>query len=63
MKKVFITGGNKGIGLEITKLFLEADFRVIVAARDFEDFPYKNHSNLCTRCLTTIIRLKTERGL
>ncbi|HEY6008900.1 MAG TPA: SDR family oxidoreductase [Geobacteraceae bacterium] len=37
MKAVFITGGNKGIGLEATRLFRELGFRVIVVARDFSD--------------------------
>ena len=37
MKAVLITGGNKGIGLETTRLFLELGFRVIVVARDFSD--------------------------
>ena len=29
MKSVVITGGNKGIGLETTKLFLDAGYSVI----------------------------------
>jgi 3-oxoacyl-[acyl-carrier protein] reductase len=37
-KKVLITGGNKGIGLETTKLFNEKNFEVIVLGRDFSDF-------------------------
>lgn len=31
---ILITGGNKGIGLEATKLFLQADCKVTVLARD-----------------------------
>jgi 3-oxoacyl-[acyl-carrier protein] reductase len=41
-KTVLITGGNKGIGKETTRLFLENGFRVIVAARSasgLTDFP------------------------
>ena len=38
MEKVLITGGNKGIGLELTKLFVENGYQVIVIARDFKDF-------------------------
>jgi len=33
-KHVLITGGNKGIGLETTKLFLALDYNVTVIARD-----------------------------
>lgn len=46
MKKVLITGGNKGIGLETTKLFLEAGYKVIVVARDFVGFPLKDNENV-----------------
>ena len=37
MKTVLVTGGNKGIGLETTKLFLKLGYRAIVVARDFSD--------------------------
>jgi len=37
MKTVLITGGNKGIGLEITKSFIENGYKVYVAARQFND--------------------------
>lgn len=39
MKKVVITGGTKGIGLEITKLFIANKDEVIVIARDFSKMP------------------------
>ncbi|HEY1074856.1 MAG TPA: SDR family oxidoreductase [Patescibacteria group bacterium] len=41
MKKVLITGGNKGIGLALTELFLENGYAVAVIARDFTHFSYK----------------------
>lgn len=37
-KKVLITGGNKGIGLETAKIFLKLDYDVFVVARDFSSF-------------------------
>lgn len=37
MKTVLITGGNKGIGLETTRLFRANGYRVLVLARDFSD--------------------------
>lgn len=43
MEKVLITGGNRGIGLECTKLFVENGYEVIVVARNFSDFPYQEH--------------------
>lgn len=41
MKKVVITGGTKGIGLEISKLFVSEGYEVVIIARDFSDFPQK----------------------
>jgi 3-oxoacyl-[acyl-carrier protein] reductase len=37
-KRVLITGGNKGIGLAVSRAMLELDYEVIVVARDFKDF-------------------------
>lgn len=37
-KHVLITGGNKGIGLETTRMFLDRGDRVTVVARDFSEF-------------------------
>jgi len=37
-KKVLITGGNKGIGLAVSRAMLELDYKIIVVARDFKDF-------------------------
>lgn len=48
MKKAIVTGGNKGIGLEITKMFLELDYEVVVIARDFENFSLKSHKSVRT---------------
>ncbi|MBU3016022.1 SDR family oxidoreductase [Poseidonibacter lekithochrous] len=37
-KKVLITGGNKGIGLAVSRAMLELDYKIIVVARDFKNF-------------------------
>lgn len=52
MKHFVITGGNKGIGLALTKLCIEHGHQVTIIARDFantESFDYQNHPNI--RCL------------
>lgn len=46
MKKVLITGGNKGIGLAASKLFLDAGYEVIVIGRDFSEYPYKRETKI-----------------
>ena len=46
MKTVLVTGGNKGIGLETTRLFLEEGYRVAVVARDFGSCPLVAGDNL-----------------
>jgi len=43
---VLITGGNKGIGLEVTRQLLQLNYNIIVIARDFKDFEFKNNSNV-----------------
>jgi len=47
-KTILITGGNKGIGLEITKIFLALDHNVIILARDFKNFELSTHPNIKT---------------
>lgn len=50
MKKIaLVTGGNKGIGLETTKKFLQIGYEVIVVARDFAGFEFKEEQNV--RCI------------
>ena len=46
LNKVLITGGNKGIGLEVVKRFLEIDYEVVVVARDFSNFPFKDNDKV-----------------
>jgi 3-oxoacyl-[acyl-carrier protein] reductase/meso-butanediol dehydrogenase/(S,S)-butanediol dehydrogenase/diacetyl reductase len=41
MKTVIITGGNKGIGFDIVKSFLDANYNVIVGARSDNGFQDK----------------------
>ena len=47
-KRVLITGGNKGIGLSLTEMFLDLKYEVIVVARDFEGFVYQDK----VRCIS-----------
>ena len=54
MKTVLITGGNKGIGLELTKAFLELDYKVIAIARDFKDFAYADKVECIEYDLTNV---------
>ncbi len=44
MKKAIVTGGNKGIGLETTRLLMDKGYYVYVVARDFKNFPYAQSS-------------------
>lgn len=45
LNRVLVTGGNKGIGLEVVKKFLEVDFEVIAVGRDFSNFPKELKEN------------------
>ncbi len=45
-KTVLITGGNKGIGLELTKAFLELEYRIIVVARTGSTTTSKSASSI-----------------
>ncbi len=46
INRVLVTGGNKGIGLEVVKRFLEVDYEVIVVARDFSNFAFKDNEKV-----------------
>ena len=48
LNRVLVTGGNRGIGLEVVKRFLEVDFEVIVVARNFSDFPLRDNQKIKT---------------
>jgi 3-oxoacyl-[acyl-carrier protein] reductase len=45
-KTVLITGGNKGIGLEVTREFLALNYNIIIIARDFKNFEFKNNKSI-----------------
>lgn len=45
-RTVLITGGNKGIGLELTRYFVARSYRVIVVARDFSKFTLSEHADV-----------------
>lgn len=47
-KRVLVTGGTKGIGLEVAKMMLALDYEIIVAGRNFTNFPLKNTENVQT---------------
>ena len=43
---VLITGGNKGIGLELTREFLKLEYKIILLARNFENFEFTQNKNI-----------------
>ncbi|MBK1809826.1 SDR family oxidoreductase [Clostridium sp. YIM B02505] len=45
-KTVLITGGNKGIGLECTRLFLKDNYKIITVARDYANFEFNDNENV-----------------
>lgn len=47
-KRVLVTGGNKGIGLEVARKFLDINYEVIVVARDFSNFEFSENKNVTT---------------
>ncbi|MFZ5425970.1 MAG: SDR family NAD(P)-dependent oxidoreductase [Thermodesulfobacteriota bacterium] len=47
-KTALVTGGNKGIGLDVTRMLLEKGYSVCVVARDFSAFPLANETNVRT---------------
>ena len=47
-KTALITGGNKGIGLETSRYFLQRGYRVIVVARDFSTFVFRDNKDVTT---------------
>ncbi len=53
-RHVLITGGNRGIGAETTRMFLDAGYQVTVVARDFTDFVLKDHRDV--RCVEYDLR-------
>ena len=45
-KKVLITGGNKGIGLAVSRAMLEFGSEIIIVARDFDTCPLVGVENV-----------------
>jgi NAD(P)-dependent dehydrogenase (short-subunit alcohol dehydrogenase family) len=49
-KTVLITGGNKGIGLEVTRQFNLLGYRAIVVARSFDSCDLLDSKNVIKKC-------------
>ena len=56
-KRVLITGGNKGIGLELSRAFLALKYDVVVVARDFDGFELKDDVECIKFDLTQIDKI------
>lgn len=50
MSTVLIAGGHNGIGLDTARLFLSANYNLVVLARDFEGFEFKDNANV--KCIS-----------
>lgn len=66
-KNVLITGGNKGIGLEATRLFLKNNYKVYIVARDYTNFEFNDNENVekieyDVSCLNGIEKLVSKIG-
>jgi NAD(P)-dependent dehydrogenase (short-subunit alcohol dehydrogenase family) len=58
MKHVLVTGVNKGIGLESTKLFLDLGFKVTIMARDFSNMAKLKNCDFLTFDLLNVEEIK-----
>ena len=53
-KTALVTGGNKGIGLEVTRQFIELGYKVFVVARSFDDCEILNNKNVIKKSFDLI---------
>lgn len=66
-KTVLITGGNKGIGLESTRLFLQNNYKVVIVARNYTSFEFNDNKNVekvqyDVSCISGIEKLVNDIG-
>lgn len=50
-KNALVTGGNKGIGLEVTRQLIQLGYKVFVVARDFSCCEFLNGENIIKKSL------------